>query len=171
MDAIRADLLADLLLGAAPAAEQSRLAETFGQGSAVDLAAIRAHVQVLIPAGLLEIGSAGTDAAERLFDEIGGPTGPAPAMLHGYGPIDTESAREIAGDATAWDAIRTDPGTLQVLAVNRYRPSEQMRRLLRARDQHCRFPGCRVPLSVCDIDHTIDATRGGPTATPDLSQC
>jgi hypothetical protein len=38
------------------------------------------------------------------------------------------------------------------------------RRFLRARDQHCRFPGCRRPAIRSEIDHTVDAALGGPTA-------
>ncbi|WP_194765586.1 HNH endonuclease signature motif containing protein, partial [Microbacterium sp. UFMG61] len=44
-----------------------------------------------------------------------------------------------------------------------------MRRFLRARDQHCRFPGCRTPTHRCDIDHTHDHARGGKTRTDNLS--
>jgi hypothetical protein len=56
-----------------------------------------------------------------------------------------------------------------VLAVDRYRPSARMRRYLAARDQHCRFPGCRAPLARCDLDHTVDAALGGATATDNLA--
>lgn len=56
-----------------------------------------------------------------------------------------------------------------VLSVDRYRPSAALRRYLAARDQHCRFPGCRTPLSRCDIDHTVDAALGGATATDNLA--
>lgn len=51
----------------------------------------------------------------------------------------------------------------------RCRPGEQMRRMLRARDLHCRFFGCRAPAYRCDIDHTIDAAKGDPTSTDNLA--
>ncbi|MEH3089283.1 MAG: HNH endonuclease signature motif containing protein [Microbacterium arborescens] len=38
-----------------------------------------------------------------------------------------------------------------------------MSRLLKARDQHCRFPGCRRAAIRCEIDHTIDHALGGHT--------
>jgi hypothetical protein len=97
------------------------------------------------------------------------PRFPAPPELVGYGPIDRRSAQKLAGHAPAWELITTEPTTGTVLTVNRYRPSKHMRRLLGARDVHCRFPGCRVPLARCDLDHTIDAARGGATATDNLS--
>ncbi|MCR2826835.1 HNH endonuclease, partial [Microbacterium sp. zg.Y909] len=65
--------------------------------------------------------------------------------------------------------ILTHPISGAVLAVDRYRPSEEMRRYLRTRDQHCRFIACRVSARLCDIDHTIDHARGGPTAVCNLA--
>lgn len=62
------------------------------------------------------------------------------------------------------------PATGEVHSVDRYRPSEQMRRFLRVRDQRCRFLGCRRPATGCDLDHTIDAAKGGPTTTTNLAQ-
>ncbi|MBA3745718.1 HNH endonuclease signature motif containing protein [Sporichthya sp.] len=38
--------------------------------------------------------------------------------------------------------------------ANSYVPSEAMKNAIRARDKHCRFPGCRRPAVHCDIDHT-----------------
>ena len=61
------------------------------------------------------------------------------------------------------------PITGAVLAVDRYRPSEEQRRTLGARDLHCRFPGCRIPIQKCDLDHTIAAEHGGPTEISNLA--
>ncbi|GAA1638486.1 hypothetical protein GCM10009806_04470 [Microbacterium flavum] len=63
----------------------------------------------------------------------------------------------------------TEPVEGTVLAVDRYRAPWPQRRYLRARDQHCRFPGCRRAAIRCEIDHTIDAARGGPTALGNLA--
>lgn len=95
--------------------------------------------------------------------------GDAPATLVGVGPMEPAAARELAGAASGWDRILTDPITHSVLAVDRYTPSESLRRTLRARDEHCRFPGCRQPLSRSDIDHTIDYARGGKTRANNLA--
>jgi hypothetical protein len=89
--------------------------------------------------------------------------------LVGSGPIGDDVARSIAAETVHWDRVTVRQGTGEVIAVDRYRPSEQMRRLLGARDRHCRFPGCRVPASRCDIDHTVDAAHGGPTSTDNLA--
>ena len=52
-------------------------------------------------------------------------------------------------------------------AVDRYRPSPQIIRHVRARDRHCRFPGCQQPAVNCDLDHTI-AYPNGPTTPANL---
>lgn len=139
MDQRRADILADLLLSAAPAA--------LGEG----LQAITAHVQVTVPvltlAGVQDTG----------------------ATLAGYGPIDPETARCLAHGAPGWDRVMTHPVTGVTLAVDRYRPSADLLRTLRVRDEHCRFPGCRQPVRRCDVDHTHDAALGGSTHIDNLA--
>ncbi|WP_375384506.1 DUF222 domain-containing protein [uncultured Microbacterium sp.] len=140
MNELRADVCADLLLTGTP---ESCIA---GDG----LSAIRAVVQVTVPV----LTAAGT--------------GGEPAVLTGHGPIDTGTARILAGGATGWERVMTSPVTGAVLAVDRYRPSSDLVRFLRARDEHCRFPGCRMPVWRCQIDHTIEAARGGPTSERNL---
>lgn len=141
IDQLRADVLADLLLAGSPS----------GHGDGDALASITAHVQVTVPvltlAGLSE----------------------EPALLAGCGPIDAATARALAADAPGWDRVLTHPHTGAVLAVDRYRPSNDLRRFLRARDERCRFPGCQRTPVHCDIDHTIDAARGGSTAHENLA--
>jgi hypothetical protein len=146
VDQLRADILADLLLTADPAAHIDRV---------TDAAAIRAHVQVTVPV-LTLMGGEVDDPFEC-------------AVGAGLVPIDAPTARALAAEAPGWDRILTHPLTGTVLGVDRYRPSDQMRRHLAVRDRHCRFPGCRVPLSACDIDHTLDHQFGGETRADNLA--
>jgi hypothetical protein len=90
------------------------------------------------------------------------------AELAGTGPIDPDTARSLAATAPGWDRVMTHPITGAILAVYRYRPSADLRRALRVRDEHCRFPGCRQPAWRCDVDHTQDAAHGGPTCDHNL---
>lgn len=90
--------------------------------------------------------------------------------LEGYGPFPVSAARSIAGGGrngqiVPWDIVTASPLSGDVLRVDRYRPSEAMRRFLAARDLQCRFPGCRTAAHRCEIDHTIDAALGGETST------
>lgn len=87
------------------------------------------------------------------------------ADLEGYGPIAIGAALRVAKDAPSLMAVLTDPWSGAVIDVGRskYRPSKALKDLLRARDNHCRFPGCnRLPES-SEIDHIEDWAKGGHT--------
>ena len=49
----------------------------------------------------------------------------------------------------------------------RYRPSKKLADFVRCRDMTCRFPGCKVPATHTDVDHTIPWPYG-PTAPSNL---
>ncbi|KZE88670.1 HNH endonuclease signature motif containing protein [Microbacterium sp. TNHR37B] len=144
MGELRADAFADLLLTG-----HATLAATSASIVAAD--AITTHVQVTIPVLTL----------------LGHDT--TPAELAGHGPIDLATARALAATAEGWDRVLTHPVSGDVLAVDRYRPSAHLRRTLRARDEHCRFPGCRQPARRCDIDHTIAREHDGATDAGNLA--
>ncbi|KAF2414042.1 hypothetical protein B1729_07150 [Microbacterium sp. B35-04] len=145
IDQIRADLVADMLLTGTPGIDPTVDATPGGLG------AIRAIVQITVPVMTLTgITSSG-------------------AELDGVAPVDTETARRLAGTAPGWDRVMTDPVTGMVLAVDRYQPTAAQQRFLNARDQHCRFPGCRRPARRCDHDHTLDHAHGGPTDIRNLA--
>ncbi|OWP22580.1 HNH endonuclease [Microbacterium sp. AISO3] len=146
IDQVRADVFSDLLLAGTPALDPTATGD--GDGT---LGAIRAHVQVAVSALTLT----GQDEG--------------PADLAGRSPIDAATARELAGNATSWDRLLTHPVTGTVLECDTYRPTAAMVRLLRARDRHCRFPGCRQPAIRCELDHTIAASEGGPTHVRNLA--
>ncbi|WP_292833422.1 HNH endonuclease signature motif containing protein [Microbacterium sp.] len=152
-DQIRADIVADMLLTSSPFADPTVTGD--GPGT---LGAIRAKIQVIVPAlNLLDI-EARTGRAAGAAD------------LVGYSPIDPATARELAGtSAQWWERLVTHPITGQVLHTDGYQRSAAIDRHLRARDQHCRFPGCRIPAIRCEVDHTIDYALGGPTEVSNLS--
>ncbi|NYD78666.1 HNH endonuclease signature motif containing protein [Arthrobacter cupressi] len=177
MDQLRADLLADLLLCGAPTGHDTP------DGL---LAAITARVDVTVPV-LTLINEAGPDHGEPTSKTSGQTSGYGAsaagnrarenavgndwiaAELDGRHPIDPATARILAGRAVAWNRVLTDPIIGAVLAVDRYRPGEDLKRLLTARDSRCRFPGCGVPARDLDLDHTHDAALGGATETGNLA--
>lgn len=147
LNEIRADVVADLLLTGVPSGHDT-----------VDglLGRIRGFVEVTVP-------------VTTLLDPLGSAP---PAQLEGIGPVDPETARILARQAPGWDRVMTDPVSGAMLAVDRYRPTQEMRRHLRARDRRCRFPGCRVTALKCDADHSIDHALGGVTGVENLAgQC
>lgn len=139
MDQLRADLLTDLLLASTPT-------DAHGTG----LEGIQATIQVTVAATTL----AGED--DR------------PAELDGLGPLHPDIARSLSGRRTGWTRLFLDPSGM-VVETDTYTPTEQMRRFLRARDQHCRFPGCRAPVHRSQIDHNEDWARGGKTHIDNLA--
>ncbi|TDN93226.1 HNH endonuclease signature motif containing protein [Microbacterium sp. BK668] len=139
LDQIRADILGDLLIdgGSASHPEQAR--------------GIRATVFVTVPAlALLEEGAA--------TDE--------PAVVEGVGPVPVDRARELAGGDGAMMRILTHPETGMVLSVgrDRYETPAWLRKLVQWRADRCQAPGCSMPASRCQIDHSIAWEHGGATA-------
>lgn len=139
MDQLRADLFTDLLLASTPT-------DAHGTG----LESIHATIQVTVAATTL----AGGD--DR------------PAELDGFGPLLPDVARSLSGQRTGWTRLFLDASGM-VTQTDTYTPTEQMRRFLRARDQHCRFPGCRAPIHRCETDHNEDWALGGATHVDNLA--
>jgi hypothetical protein len=121
------------------------------------LSAIQARVEVTVPVLTLINATTGSGGPEE-----------QPGELTGGSPIDTDTARILTGDVPSWERVLTHPVTGGVLAVDRYRPTADLRRLLHARDARCRFPTCGLPPNALDLDHTIDAAHGGPTEAGNL---
>lgn len=182
-DQLRADVFAELVLtGTLP--DGTAVGGTNGADSTADIGSIGgvftgpnrvvAQVQVVVPVEVLgpEAVAALTHRSPpgnwRPTDTGDPPPFGAPALLSGYGAIDECSANKLASRADHWEIVRMDVASGVILAVDRYRPSEAMRRYLTARDQRCRFVGCSVPAVRCEIDHTVDAAGGGPTAISNL---
>lgn len=94
-----------------------------------------------------------------------------PAVLEGYGPIDVDTARELAGRAPSFIRLLTHPETGVVLSMGRkrYRVPEDLRKWLQLRDGTCRFPGCNCAAGRSDIDHTLDWFLGGMTDYDNLA--
>ena len=95
-----------------------------------------------------------------------------PGELLGWGPITAETARRLAGldgkIAALWRRMLTDPesGIVKDYGTTRYRPTRTLADFVRARDGRCIAPGCRVPASRGDLDHIKNSPRG-PSPRPD----
>ena len=140
---IRADVLADLLLTTTPTGHHDAAGDA--------LTGIRGQVNITIP----------LTTAAGLDEE--------PALLSGYGPVDTDLARCLLAKAPAWNLVLVNISTGAPVAVTRYRPSAELQRFVDLRDERCRFPGCTMKPWRCDTDHTIDAALGGETSACNLA--
>ncbi len=143
MDERRADLLADLLSGRLRNPDQV-LPAPVNPGKPL--------VQVLMPMSSLF----------GLTDD--------PAELLGYGPITAEMAREIAATAT-WRRLLFDPVSGALLDHGRttYTPPAALADFVKARDVHCRFPGCRRAVVNGELDHVHAYADGGATSAANLA--
>jgi len=92
-----------------------------------------------------------------------------PGILAGYGAIPASIARELAADGK-WRRFITDPITGNLLDYGRdkYEPPQALVDFLMARDRICRFPGCRQPARVSDIDHAHAWENGGETSIENM---
>jgi hypothetical protein len=148
---LKTDVLTDLLLDVDGQAGSTAGA---GDGAVARFRGIRPTVLVTVPAMTLLRRSS------------------EPGTLEGYGPIDPQTAREIAGNAKSFVRMLTHPETGIVLSMGRkrYRIPAQLRLWLRARDGTCRFPGCGRRAMHCELDHSREwATEGGETAHNNLA--
>jgi len=95
----------------------------------------------------------------------------AMAMLDGDIPIDADTARELAGLATSFTRILTDPYHGDVIGIDatRYRPPADLKQWIQLRDATCRFPGCIRRSVEADIDHNDEWSQGGHTTASNLS--
>ena len=93
-----------------------------------------------------------------------------PAELVGHGPIPACLAREVAADGV-WRRLVTDPvsGTLLDHGRTTYHPPAGLADHVRARDVHCRFPGCRKKAADAELDHITAWSDGGHTSEPNLA--
>ncbi|MCO7221495.1 HNH endonuclease signature motif containing protein [Klenkia sp. PcliD-1-E] len=82
--------------------------------------------------------------------------------------------RAIASAAELRAAVRRGRGLGPPPPVDRYTPSAAQIRFVKARDRHCRFPGCARPAEYADLDHVqpydpADPPSGGPTCVSNLA--
>lgn len=151
LDQVRADVLCDLLI------------DGRCEGHAAAVRGIRPTVVVTVPALSLLAG--------ETVDEPGGAGATASATVEGIGPIPIAQARLLSGGAKSWMRVLTHPETGVVLSVGRgrYEPPPELRRLVRWRAERCMAPGCTMPASRCEIDHTLAWQNGGATSADNLA--
>ncbi|MDF2666172.1 MAG: hypothetical protein K0R81_2022 [Microbacterium sp.] len=94
-----------------------------------------------------------------------------PATMEGYGPIDLDTARRLAGEASSWVRLLTHPITEAPLVLDRqtYRVPVALRRWLGVTSPTCVFPGCNRRARDCDLDHLTAWADGGTTDADNLA--
>ncbi|MBP2215610.1 hypothetical protein H4V95_000801 [Arthrobacter sp. CAN_C5] len=126
--------------------------ELVGRGDATAYWGVQAKVFVTVPVMTL----------------LGGDT---PGELEGYGPIDPDTARKLAGHAQSFTRILTHPFTGARLGADAttYRVPQDLKDAVRVRDRTCRHPGCNRLAVFCELDHTKPWSQGGKTSYGNLA--
>lgn len=102
----------------------------------------------------------GLDALRRRTDEMG--------LTDAGTELPPELVRRLACDAEIIPIMLDGPGGSADAGHARRTVTRRLRRLLVARDRHCRWPGCHEPPSRCDAHHVIHWLDGGPTNLDNL---
>jgi hypothetical protein len=148
---LRADAFADLLTGVGAGVDAA--------ATSADLAPARRSEPVSRPGVVVTIPALTLLGADD-----------TPPTLDGYGPIDVDTARRLAGEATSWVRVLTHPISGAPLALDRttYRVPTALRRWLGITSPTCAFPGCGRPTRDCDLDHLRAWSEGGATDDDNL---
>jgi hypothetical protein len=96
--------------------------------------------------------------------------GAARLLWHTLGPnpvLTPNGVRRLAGDARLQFILAAGGEVLGVAAPVAVIPAK-VRAAVRARDQGCRFPGCRVPVHQTELHHVVARDREGPTTVANL---
>jgi hypothetical protein len=85
----------------------------------------------------------------------------------------TGRLRALTSPAEARAALRRGTGLGPPPRITDYEPNAAQTRFVKARDRHCRFPGCSRPAEYVDLDHAIpydrdDPAGGGATCVTNL---
>lgn len=91
-----------------------------------------------------------------------------PVYLPGFGWTGPEETAEIEGILANVDPVIVDLDALAEQKVERYAPTDAMRRFVCARDRTCIYPGCQVPSQRCQLDHRIPYEDRGETTPGNL---
>ena len=93
-----------------------------------------------------------------------------PGDIPGYGPVIAELARQIVANQVdcRWEYIITDQGQPVATGTIRRRPTQAMKRRIRAQHPTCVWPGCRMPARESDLDHHRAWSKDGKTTLTNL---
>lgn len=89
--------------------------------------------------------------------------------IAGFGPVARITAERLACDCALGRVVMQ--GRSQILDYGRRTRTvpRGLQRMIRLRDQHCQWPGCRAQASWCDVHHLVHWLHGGTTSEGNLA--
>ena len=129
--------------------------------------ALTVHVDIETLAGLAAAPSSSLSPLSNPGAPDTRPNGLGRCHLEDGPALAVTAARRIGCDAQVVAVLERDGIPLYTGRMRRF-PSHRLRRLLRERDGHCRYPGCTVPATDTEAHHVVNWIDGGPTTPANL---
>ena len=89
--------------------------------------------------------------------------------IDGFGPIGRITAERLACDCALGRVVVEGRSEILDLGRRTRLIPRALRRLVRVRDEHCQYPGCRAPAAWCDVHHLVHWLHGGETKPENLA--
>jgi hypothetical protein len=133
------------------------LAESFLAGQRADGSTRRARPRMLVTCQLTDLAGQAASRTARILTQV---VGAKPAITR-------EALQRLASDADLQFIIEDRGQIVGVTAPTETIPA-RVRAAVHARDQGCRFPGCRMPIQFTDCHHVVARDDDGPTVVSNL---
>ena len=134
-----------------------------------------AHDARLLPQrnadAIVELASGGKPASLQVtatIETLKGLAGAAAAEMEFSLPISGTSVQRMACDCSVTRVLLSQDSVTIDVGRSKRVISNTLRKVLRIRDGHCRWPGCERPASWCDGHHLVHWIHGGPTDLDNL---
>ena len=115
---------------------------------------------------LVELASAGKPANLQVtatIETLKGLAGAAAGEMEFSLPISSTSVQRIACDCSVTRVLLNQESVTIDVGRSKRVISSTLRKVLKVRDGHCRWPGCERPASWCDGHHLVHWIHGGET--------
>jgi len=129
-----------------------------------------AHDHRLLPQryadALVELASAGKPANLQVtatIETLKGLAGAAAGEMEFSLPISSTSVQRMACDCSVTRVLLNQESVTIDVGRSKRVISNTLRKALKIRDGHCRWPGCERPASWCDGHHLVHWIHGGET--------
>src|SRR6184192_3027409 len=120
---------------------------------------------------LVELASAGKPANIQVtatIETLKGLAGASAAEMEFSLPISSASLQRMACDCSVTRVLLSQESVTIDVGRSKRVVSGGLSRALKARDGHCRWPGCERSASMCDGHHLVHWIHGGPTDLDNL---
>jgi hypothetical protein len=120
---------------------------------------------------LVELASGGKQANIQVtatIETLKGLAGSAAGEMEFSLPISSLAVQRMACDCSVTRVLLSQESVVMDVGRTTRIVSAPLKRALKTRDCHCRWPGCERPASKCDGHHLLSWINGGPTDLDNL---